>query len=754
MSELANKYPCLEYNLSILNNDTDKLEMFYSFLKGRGVSLDNIIALSALYASMGLLPQRCRKEDFDSISVADVSCETINVGDGSMCCSCRESAKYTNRWYDEECQLLAACFAYDGLRETLRKRYKSKVETLFCSHVRVSLSMKESLYVPINRFVFTNYNTIFFEWIKRVGADADLVNDLAQRAYPAVNDAVKAVYPKWRTSNEEFLKNHITELVYRAIAIKRPVEHYIQLASKMYEALKPAKTKKSVQKPVASLSPDKLGDVGVLLTNEALIAAHNAEQRERARKQVVETTNEASLEMPEKTEKEVVAEDSPVRNVDIPAALCDSLDEENDSAADVNNDEKSNAEGVSAVDESADTLGQVIGIRELRERKKAAERSSRVSYIDEKGRSVPLSERNLFNSELKHLPVPFRPTMTYAACYDRDLSTPLGEEPEWRSGFWECCEAYNVVYVDSPAKLESLDATVLGNDIVACEVLKDTLGEYLMMYLPKQSLFVVLPSNMLAQTSAILTTFFKLKNMIKLTCYPLPLFNWLCREMLPCEGIYDIRTISGMVWHDKLSSYHIDEICDYRTFIGIVSGVASDGSRPDIIYGMPKYRVVYLEARRVLSQGNYMSVLRREMAYLLLVGRSFNLLGILENCSIPFIEYELTHEGLGRVVYEFTDKVTFVEKGCLVSGKYLSQEREDGGLFRAYKEVCIKIVLSHYFVKYEPMLINLDEESGITFFVGERDCADFYTLLNRYLLQCGNFYVSTEPIVSMEIVTV
>jgi len=747
MSELSNKYPCLEYNLSILENETDKLVLFFSFLRARGISLSNIEALSALYASMGLLTRRYTKEDFSDLSVSSVSCDTIDVGGGSMCNSCRESVKFSNRWYDEECQLLAACFAYNGLRETLRKRYKSKVSTLFCSYVRASLLLKEDLYIPVNRFVFNDYDTIFFEWIKRVGVDSELVNDLALRAFPAINDAIKASYPGWRSANEEFLRTHITELVYRAIAIKQPVEYYVQLAAKMYEALKPAKSKKTVQ--VANELPsDALGSVGLLFSNDALVANYNAKQREKSRKQLlgdVEASADAVLETVENEEScDLVNVESCVQG-DVFSDTKDSLEEATDEALSMTLNNVTDG-----CEKSVETPVTVKELREQRNKKKSLRSVFSEADAEPAGKKVAVSPPDM-QGEVRNPPVPFRLSLTYSALFDQELASAVDVEPEWRKGFRECCEMYNIVYVDSPAKLESLDVTVLSNDIIACEVLKDTLGEYLIMYLPKQNLFVLLPSNMLAQTSAILTTFFGLKNMIKLTCYPLPLVNWLCREMLPCEGIYDIRTICGMVWHDKLASYHISDICDYRTFISIVSGMKSDGSRPDVVYGMPKYRVVYLEARRVLSQGSMMAILRREMAYNLLVGRSYNLLGIVENCSVPYIDYEVTHDGLGRIVYDFTHKITFLDRGCLVSGRYLSAEREEGGISRAYKEVCIKIVLSHYFSKYEPMLMQFNEKSGIVFYVSERDCADFYTLFNRYMIQCGAFYVVNEPIVSMQI---
>lgn len=744
MSDLAKKYPCLEYNLSVIKDEKEKFELFCSFLKSRGLSLDTMEAFTALYASMGLLERRYSQDEIATVSVSDISCGTIKIGCGSMCFSCPESDKYSNRWYNEECQIIAACFAFDGFRESLKRRYKSKVETLFCSHVRASMSSKEDLYLPINRYVFNGYDTIFFEWIKRMGADDELVNDLAQRAFPAINDAVKEMYPNWKASNEEFLRAHIKELIYRAVSIKQPVEHYAQLAAKMYEALKPAKTKKAVHVS-NSLPPEALGNVEILFTPEALVADYNAKQKEKVSLQQKTGKSDKAEIRSESASKQA---EMPIIDVGEPAEKYDNLIPDNKSC--IGKKLADNAvESVKSVDvikENADKMvaeKPPVTIDELRKKKDKKTGSS-------KG-PISIDPRSFINKTIKNPPVPFRLSMTYSSAFDREIKDARREEPEWRNGLWECCETFGIIYVDSPAMLESLDVTILGNDIIACEIIKESLGEYLLMYLPKQNIFVLLPPNMLAQSSAILTTFFKLKNTIKLTCYPLPLVNWLCRELLPCEGVVDIRTLSGMIWYDKLKEYHIDEICNYETFVGILCGMKSNGTRPDVIYAMPKYRVIYLEARRVLNQGSLMIRLRREMAYLLLVGRSYNLLGIIENCSIPYLDYEVTCSGLGNVKFDFTSEVTFPDCGCLVSAKFFSSEREKGGLYSAYKEVCIKIVLSHYFEKYEPMLIQFNEESGLVFYVSEKDCADFYTLLNRYMLQCGRFYVSGEPVICMEI---
>lgn len=758
MSDLAKKYPCLEYNLSVIKEEAKKLELFCSFLKTRGLALDTMEAFTALYASMGLFSRRYTRDEINAINVSEVSCNTIETGCGTMCFSCPESDKYSNRWYDEECQIIAACFAFDGFRESLKRRYKSKAETLFCSHVRASMSSKEDLYLPVNRYVFNGYDTIFFEWIKRMGADDELVNDLAQRAFPAINDTVKEAYPNWKASNEEFLRAHIKELIYRAVSVKQPMEYYMKLASKMYESSKPVKAKKAAHMS-NSLPQESLGNVGVLLTTEALVADYNAKQKEKIKAQRQDVELVATEKEPDK-----VSEKIEVSAVDVIEPTVKNEDSILENEPDVIKEDLvlDSVDSLESVEESAKKTVDIVeesstaSIDELR--KKQAEKvqtsESSKKKINTSTGPVLIDPRRFFDERLKHPPVPFRLSLTYSSVFDRGIKDTRREEPEWRNGLWECCEAFNIVYVDSPAKLESLDVTILGNDIVACEIVKEALGEYLLMYLPKQSIFVLLLPNMLAQSSAILTTFFKLKNTIKLTCYPLPLMNWLCRELLPCEGIVDIRTLSGMIWYDRLKTHHIDEICDYETFIGILCGMTSNGTRPDVIYGMPKYRVIYLEARRVLGQDSRALRLKREMAYLLLVGRSYNLLGIIENCSIPYLDYDVTHEGLGKVEFDFTSEVTFPDRGCLVSGKFLSQEREKGGLFSAYKEVCIKIVLSHYFEKYEPMLIQFNEESGLVFYVSERDCADFYTLLNRYLLQCGRFYVSSEPVISMEIKSV
>lgn len=305
----------------------------------------------------------------------------------------------------------------------------------------------------------------------------------------------------------------------------------------------------------------------------------------------------------------------------------------------------------------------------------------------------------------------------------------------------------NFINVISESTINNFDYSVLINDIIAVELIQDGDNDYVVIYLYKQRMYYIL--NLKNKYSTDILRFYLAENssIIKVSYSSILLINILSKYGFEINNLYSIETMYYLENQTETTAI------SYENIINNLTSRTLDSNIPTILQGMKYYHLCFKTLSQKYTDTEWV-IIKRETIYEHMIANSYYLDDLLElTQSSPYVYSDTFYNGMKLYSFNYNSIAKIKKHGKLICCQYMNEEVDINSCIDAYKDICIKCITSSVYDKYKPMLLSLSKVNGLIFFADDENYAAFLSILNRWLVKSGKKYLSTEPLINIEVIT-